>query len=711
MKDTSDIPSTERLHQALHRKMLVSLAASFIGVGALYAGMGLKAMSRPELTLVPLLISVLSSCWLVIGLSTKRFQWALSWLCVCLFVTFTAMAWSPEFAYARPQWWLQVPVIVTLIGGVFSLTLGLAAAFVLQAGGAFLLTPELLVSRELLNSAPTKGAVLVSTYLAPAFVVGFVALSVHWSRLLQKEVERARQIADEALRAKSLFLAKVSHEIRTPLNGMLGATELMRSETTPEPQRKQLLTVQEHSAQMLLSLVNDILDFSKLEAGKLTTDLRPICLSDLIFNVTELFSVQAFDKGLDLTCSHNGSQLHTVIGDDHRLRQILTNLVSNAIKFTEHGGIHIHLQHDEAISTGGRRTYRIEVTDTGRGIPADRMPSLFSPYAQADKSVARIYGGTGLGLNISQELAKLMGGNIECTSTVGKGTVFTVIVPLLAAESDSDSVPPIPTVDRAMVAAANPGIRRHMKTLLDEIGVANTSVERLPEISTMAQKRATVLFVDANLLATTINAKARLDALVEEGIKVALLAPLGSDVMVGAATGTTMIYKPVRRNSVTDFLMGAPPEVFVTSTAMTEDLDGPDPLEPRWLRVLVADDNPVNQMVTQAMLSNLNCDCVLVHNGLEALDKAMAEPFDAVLMDVEMPEMDGVTASREIRILERTTSKDRLPIIAMTGLNEASDVATCLAAGMDRHLSKPFGITQLRRTLEAVTPARARVPG
>ena len=335
-------------------------------------------------------------------------------------------------------WWLGVPAIGALIAGRVALGAALSILFVAQAALLYRLGPGSIGPISLLTADPAL-QMAMSMSLSAVFVSLCAALGSHWSSELRRALEFAREAAQAATAAKARFVTQVSHEIRTPLQGMIGATEMLRQPTLPEARRASLADVQRQSADVLMDLVNDVLDFSKLDAGKVVLERRPLHLSALVREVEAFFAPEAFVKGIELvsTCSPDVPEL--ILGDSTRIRQIVANLVANAIKFTPTGGVHIHLGLDGEApgdATPGDRgmRVRIQIADSGVGIDPARLPFLFKPFHQADESIGRRFGGTGLGLSIANDLAQLMGGRIEATSAVARGSTFTLVMPLVVAE-------------------------------------------------------------------------------------------------------------------------------------------------------------------------------------------------------------------------------------------------------------------------------------
>ncbi|ABM96851.1 ATP-binding protein [Methylibium petroleiphilum] len=501
---------------------------------------------------------------------------------------------------------------------------------------------------------------------------------------------------------KSRFLATMSHEIRTPLNGVVGAAELLQKNGLSEREKAQMVSLLTQSSRALMALINDILDWSKLDVGKVMIERHPINLRALVFESNELFAAQAANKDIELTSSCNPDVPRTLHGDPTRIRQIVNNLVSNAVKFTERGGVHIHLSIDgidpsERHQEGDPRTVRIEVSDTGIGISPEKLGKLFKAFSQGDVSVTRNFGGTGLGLVISQELANLMGGRIEVSSTPGVGSVFTALLPMIATDQVASTGVPRARPD-IILAATNVGLRRHIRSLLSDLRIDPTTVGHIPDESELSECR--LLLVDAPMLAGITNLSACLDRHSAAGRRVAVLTPLNCDAVVGVLPEAVLLYKPVRLTSIRA-LVDAVDGVSTSTGEQRTGSDGAQSTPPlRGLRVLIAEDNQVNQVVFQAMLAQAEADCSIARNGQEALDALAEHKFDVVLMDVQMPVLDGISAVRELRARESSNpGSGRTTVVAMTANTEPQDIAQCRSAGMDDFLPKPFSIGQLTSVL------------
>ena len=703
---SAEIIDARGLEHAVQQRLFLCMAGVLIvagtGYGAIYA-------TQHRLTLawmcsVVVLGSVGCTAWAV---HTRRYTWPLRVLGALVFVL---LAWA-TIQQGEPLpaagWWLSIIPFILAGGGLYHMAIGSVLAFIgivtlLHVGvpGALLTSPP----DTDVDSWRRYAAVVGSELLALTLIV----LAMRWRAEVARALDAARAAAREAGDVKARFLANMSHEIRTPLNGIIGAAELLDSPRLSSEQRMQLLGLQRQSAKTLLALVNDVLDVAKLDAGKVTLEAQPVFLRGVVFEANELFSVQAYGKGIELSSSCNPDVPQTFLGDPNRLRQIVNNLVSNAVKFTAKGGVHIHLSLEgvdprDAALPDGQRLVRIEVVDSGPGLSPEQQQRLFQPFAQADSSVARRFGGSGLGLSIVRELARLMGGRVELRSTLGTGSSFALVVPLTVESQAPVWKKPSRRSDVVLVTA-NRGLERHLKSLLYELNVEPVSVAALPTQESLTPCR--LLLVDAPLLQTLGDVRAWLVAHARAGRRVAVLTPLGADAVVGLTDDALLLYKPVRRKALEAVLGTIDPQ-----TLRHDTVPGAEPGSAlAGLHVLVAEDNPVNQVVVQAMLAELGVSSVVAGNGREALDCATAESFDLVLMDMHMPEMDGLVATRALRAHERSAATRRLPVIAMTANSESDDGAACVQAGMDGFLSKPFSLTQLRRCLARSVSKRATPP-
>jgi PAS domain S-box-containing protein len=523
-----------------------------------------------------------------------------------------------------------------------------------------------------------------------------------------QQLAHAKDAAEAASRAKSTFLANMSHEIRTPLNAVIGMTELVLKSQLSVQQREFLQTVRD-SGEALLSVINDILDFSKIEAGKLALDCSTFDLRESLGDTMKSFAIRAHQQGLELACFIHPDVPHLVVGDYSRLRQIVVNLVGNAIKFTEAGEVSLEVSRES--HTENNVALHFVVADTGIGVPPEKQTAIFEMFEQADPSITRRHGGTGLGLAIATRLVSLMGGRIWVESETGRGSRFHFVVGLALAENEPvEPLPPEPVTlhgMRVLVVDDNATNRRILDEVLRSWQMVPTAASGAAEAMKLllaARERkepfrlvltdAHMPRVDGFMLAEQIKRDAAMGSMV---VMMLTSGDRPDDTQRCEELGiSAYLLKPIKQSELLEAIelslgISAPKVEMSAAVAQSQRV--------RSLRILLAEDSLVNQKLAVALLEGSGHKVTVANNGREALAELETAKFDMVLMDVQMPEMDGLEAAQRIRAREQH-GNTHIPVIAMTAHALKGDRERCLAAGMDGYISKPIHVAELFNAIE-----------
>lgn len=553
-------------------------------------------------------------------------------------------------------------------------------------------------------------------------VINFLEQQIQRTKKLETELINSKEVAEKAVKTKSEFLANMSHEIRTPLNGITGMTELALETANLSAEQRRYLDIIKSSSETLMSLINDILDFSKIDAGKLELSPVSFSLRDEIPKSLQALALKASGKNLEFIFRIEKNLPDLFIGDVLRLQQIITNLAGNAIKFTEAGEVQLEIKlksiaQDEAV-------LHFIVSDTGIGIPPDKLPAIFEVFTQADSSTSRKYGGTGLGLAITKRLVEMMGGNIQVESKEGEGSRFHFTIQLqLQAKQESLRFIPDPILYNipVLVVEDNESYRNYICEVLERFDMKPSAVENGTD-AIAALKKATRQGTPYAMLLLDIKLPGQTDGFgVAEFIKndpelknteviVITMSQKISDREIFARLGITEFFcKPFSESDLLDSIQNL---LFGRQLLKNSDLDtdilqfSPSPAfvaAPGKLRILLVEDNLVNQEVASSMLTRKGHKVVIAGNGEQAVQAVSDNFFDLVLMDVQMPVMNGYEATKKIREMQKQGSR-QLPVIGLTANAMNGDKNKCLEAGMDDYLSKPVRMKELFDMIAKINP-------
>lgn len=600
-----------------------------------------------------------------------------------------------RYGMLSSPWWLTImPFAAALVMGARDGVVWVAISAVLMVG-SHVWGPDLALPGAAGEDLIEGGASRVFLVL----LLFAIATRSRWVADRQtEELREARDVLaqanaalERANQAKSTFLANVSHEIRTPLTGAIGMTELALGGTLTASQREYVQTAHD-CATGLLDIVNDILDVSKVEAGRLDIETIPFSLQEALATPLRAIAGRAIAKGLEVHAAADPGVADRRIGDPLRVRQVVTNLLSNAVKFTAAGEVRLHVAEDPVDPD------RVVVTvqDSGIGVPSEDQSKLFQPFSQADASMTRQFGGTGLGLSLSRTLARMMGGDLTLESQAGKGTTCRAVFRLPGEAQPVTSVPP---GLRLVIVARDPALGDTLESAAGTLGAVVTRAQGEDEVAaTLARGDVDVLVVAAGTGTAAILRRGL--AAGNGSRRIACMAVAAGGAAAHAdlpRLAVPVLEEPVFRSTLADGLarLLRAPEDGTHRQSPTS----PDAIRMKPLRILVAEDNPVNQILIEHLLKRLGHQAVMTEDGTAALDRyERAGPFDLLLTDIQMPNMDGMELTQRIRALQ-SASGDRMPIVALTAHAMRGDDERIIAGGADAYLAKPIDARELRETL------------